>query len=236
MEPSGNRLLGEDTTDTKLHASHKTGPVVRVRSDRCTIENVSIGSTGSRLSHETAGTNFGIHVEARDRLKPDGSPEVATQTRIMNVNISNQPSHGVLLCCGFLAATIENIGVSCCKGHGIAIDDGSVSGRTNRSRAGGEDISVGVIAKNGGHGIKLGTDGGSSAYRVRGSWRRLSQMSSRDEVRRVWPSPACTQTAAPPPCRPPCGRCGSPRWRCGGLLCRGARAARDRGAGWRVCR
>ena len=146
---------------TKIISSSTTGEVIRINKLGCSVLDITIDATTGRLAGANS-TGYGIRVENID--SPTGS---VANTTIANVHVVNQPSHGVLLIGSIMR--VYNVYVDNCRGSGIVVDGGQITGRTNLLRPGQIDITNCALSRLGGHGIAIGnslTNNATFPYRV----------------------------------------------------------------------
>jgi len=156
-------LDGDGVDNTVLKASHTSGPVVRIKGAFSGVTNLSVDATAARTSGG-AITDYGILQEP-----PDTASTTAKGCVYKSFIVRNQPGHGLALVNGFMGVEISTFRVHDNSGHGVIIDGGALTGRTNTTRAGGVEIKNGVIQDNVGHSICAGADDGTTAsicYRI----------------------------------------------------------------------
>ena len=154
----GITLLG-DGTATILSASHSSGPVIRVKSYRTKLIRMLITASSARTSG-AAGSNYGILEE------PDSGDTESPFCAYDQLRILNQPSHGLVLVCGYKAAVINQLDIGDIGGHGIVIDDGNLTARGTKSRVGSVLIQTSRMYRCVGHGICVAPTGSASGYRI----------------------------------------------------------------------
>lgn len=161
--PKGITLKGEGPSRTRLIGAALSGAVVRVAGAFCAIKDMTIDATPERTAGGALG-GFGIRQEAEDLPGRD-----ARFCEFWNLEIQNQPRHGIIQIGGVLGTLIGRSLVQKNGGHGIMINNGAATGRSNISRPGGIRIIDTAIQDNYGHSIKAGQAGEGihgSAYRI----------------------------------------------------------------------
>jgi len=157
------KLIGAGVDITTLTATHSNGPVVTIRGFFSGVTNLTIDANATRESG-AAGTNYGIL-----QHPPDTASGQAKYAVYEQIEIRNQPSHGVVFCATWIGTRISEFEINNCGGHGIVIDNGTILSRANRIRCGGIDIVNGAIFDCVGHAILAGDDqipGVNEAFRI----------------------------------------------------------------------
>lgn len=122
------------------------------------ISRLTITASTTRAALPYSAANNGI------RKQPvDTGTDHAKRVFIEDVEIINQPGHGIYIGPSLGAGRISRCEISNNKGHGIVIDDGTIFSYSNPSRPGSWLIAENVIHDNGGHWCKCGDDGGASS-------------------------------------------------------------------------
>lgn len=157
------RLMGESyqkfsiNGGSKIIADHSSGPVIHYQGDNQGIENITIGASSTRKA-AFFGSNHGILVEP-----PDVSGQGTERFTLKNVRITDQPYNGFISSGYSFMYHMESLVVDNCGGHGLVIDGGQATGRSNLGSVGGHVIIQYRTISNGGHAILLGTGTGSGS-------------------------------------------------------------------------
>lgn len=157
---AGTIGVGQTVT---IRATHSAGPVIRVKRRSVTLEHIAVTSNASRYSG-AAGSNYGIQVEGVDDTSPNARVRFL---RLLDVLITEQPNHGLVMVGDTTSSVLEQLFITYNFGHGIIIDNGTVTSRTNLERPGQVNIRNSEMANNAGHAIALGVPAVSNGpYRV----------------------------------------------------------------------
>ena len=123
---------GQDGT-SQIIGSHTSGPIIRIQKMGCGVSNLVISSTTARRN-ATVANGYGIWVEGPDTTA--GNTSGPWRQLISNVHITKQPLHGLVMIANCIHSVIENTDIDNCKGHGLVIDGGAITGRTNTVKPG----------------------------------------------------------------------------------------------------
>jgi hypothetical protein len=159
-------ILTQDGS-TQIIGSHVNNAVIRVWQKGCILRNFVVSSTATRRA-ATSGTNvYGIWCEAIDTSAAN-SFETPFRTTIEFVHVTKQPSHGILLIGGCGMSAVNYSDIDNCNGHGLVIDAGQITGRSNPARPGQVNILSVRSSRTDGCGIKLGdfANGVNHPYRI----------------------------------------------------------------------
>jgi len=143
---------GARTGATRIFADFTSGPVIRVRRQNCAIVGMTIDASDTRKA-AALSTNYGLWWEGLD-----GTGEACIRSYMRNVRVTNQPSHGVVMCNNVAASTLDFVSVDNCAGHGICIVGGAFHSRSNLARPGQVDVLNCRASRCGGHAIYVGAD------------------------------------------------------------------------------
>ena len=135
--------------------SNTSGPGILIKASGCGVHDVTIGATSARraapISTGPQNRNSGVLAE------PDDTSAAALQRITIERNlIRDQPADGVYACANLYGVVIADNAVINCWGHGIAVDDGALSGRVNLAQPGEFDIDRNRVQNIGGHILLLG--------------------------------------------------------------------------------
>lgn len=166
-----NHNTGASTTQdgaTQIIGGHTTGPVIRIKHRGCQIKELVVSSNSTRRA-ATSGTNvYGIWVEATDTSAAN-SNDTPWRTTIDHVHVLKQPSHGIVIVGNVVNSIINAVDIDNCNGHGLVIDNGTITGRTNKYRPGQINIFSVRSSRTDGCALKVGNlaDGTNNMpYRV----------------------------------------------------------------------
>lgn len=136
---SGVGLIGEGESrqtanpyPTVLRFTQLSTPAIQIRGDGQTLKNLVVRAIDARENAPLDSTAFGVLLEGPDTAS--GSPE---NCNIQNVFIEGHPSHGFVASGGVFMTSLDGIAVRDCRGHSFVLDDGTITGRTNKGRPGG---------------------------------------------------------------------------------------------------
>jgi hypothetical protein len=144
---------------TQIIGGHVNGAVVRIWNRGCSVENLVVSSTATRRA-ATSGTNvYGIWVETVD--SSFGNLNGPWRILINRVHVTKQPLHGIVMIGNAIHSEITFTDVDNCGGHGIVLDDGTITGRTNKERIGQINLFSIRSSRVGGSAIKIGDIAGA---------------------------------------------------------------------------
>ncbi len=152
----GNASYGSVLSGVLITADHINGPVIRMSSSGQRLENLVITASASRTAG-AQGSNYGVLIEP-----PDSSGAGISGAGLFNVTVANQPFHGVVTSGGLFLGKFDGLAVQSNKGHGLIVDCGAVTNRTNKSRPGGLVFTQLRAYGNTGHTVVIGLGNGTS--------------------------------------------------------------------------
>jgi hypothetical protein len=117
---------------TTILASHTSGAGIRIWQRNCTLKGLQVNSTDGRKAAALSVINAGVRVEPIDvsNARVDG-------TLIDDVYCIGHPGDGILFSGGeMVGSAIVRSGATASAAHGIVIDGGDRTGRTDKSRPG----------------------------------------------------------------------------------------------------
>lgn len=163
-------FYGPSRGSATLYADFQGGAVIKVTEARCHISNLSINSTGDRLSASPSGktapdaTVDGLSLDRGILFENSGSNPL-TYSKVSKVDIVNQPADGIAYHGDGSGFILEQVGIAYCGGHGIFLGDGDRDG-TDRGRCGIGDINDCIIQQCWGHGLAMGVGESNTVYRI----------------------------------------------------------------------
>jgi len=152
----GNASYGSVLSSVLITGDHTAGPVVRIASSGQRLENLVITASASR-SAGARGSNFGVLMEP-----PDSSGAEIGGASFCNVTVANQPFHGVVTSGKLFMCNFDGLASQNNKGHGLVVDCGAVTNRTNKGLPGGLEFRRLRCYGNTGHTVVIGLGNGSS--------------------------------------------------------------------------
>jgi len=152
----GNASYGSVLSGVLITADHTNGPVIRMSSSGQRLENLVITASASRTAG-AQGSNYGVLIEP-----PDSSGAEISGAGLFNVTVANQPFHGVVTSGGLFLGKFDGLAVQSNKGHGLIVDCGAVTNRTNKSSPGGLVFTQLRAYGNTGHTVVIGLGNGTS--------------------------------------------------------------------------
>lgn len=148
----GIYLIGEGEKCSYLLAHHTDGPVLHVKEQSCFLQSFACLATATRAA-STDLLNVGIRFQVEDI---PASPGRLKNTKVENVRVAGQPSHGIVVSNAF-TGTFSRIWAVQNAGHGVAIDRGFAYPMTNLEGVPGLcGFYESQITDNGGHGFAFG--------------------------------------------------------------------------------
>lgn len=148
------RMVGRGPLATRILASHTDGEVIRFYGDFQGASHMTISSTGARASHtDGVDTNIGIRHEALE----SGSG-LARNGVYENLMIENQPGHGMVFVAIINYTEVRHCVITNNGGHGVAVDNGTITGRGTKVVSGIFAIRQTSCNENEGHGFFGGTE------------------------------------------------------------------------------
>jgi hypothetical protein len=154
----------EFSADANVLVGDHDGDVLRLQSPSAWVDNFGVDSSEDRISEGGAG--MGIRVEP-----PDTTSGRAHGCQISRVKVANQPSHGIALIGMTPRSKVIEFGSTKNGGHGLVVDRGQLSGRTNKPQGNQQILlAYGQSRLNGGHGLAVGhpDETGGPAFRIEG--------------------------------------------------------------------
>jgi hypothetical protein len=143
---------GDRTGATRIFADFTSGPVIRIRRQNCAVIGMTIDASDTRKGAALA-TNYGVWLEGLD-----GTAEACLRSYMRNVRVTNQPSHGIVMCNNVAASTLDFTSADNCAGHGFCIVGGAFHSRSVLVRPGQVDVLNCRASRCGGHAIYVGAD------------------------------------------------------------------------------
>lgn len=157
VEAEAILLMGAGRVPSRLRPNHTAGPVVRFTRSYCGVRLMAVYGAGGRLT-ASGGSNYGLLFEADDA--PDSGTNRTRYITVQDCRIFDQPSHGIAIVGSVTnGSVIERNYIQSNGGHGIVIDRGDLTSRTNQLGSGPASISIRdcEIHGNGGHAIAAGS-------------------------------------------------------------------------------
>ena len=152
----GNASYGSILSGVLITGDHTAGPVIRLSASGQRLENIVVTASAARTAG-ARGSNYGVLVEP-----PDSSDAEISGVNFRNVTVASQPFHGVVTSGGLFLGLFDGLAVQNNKGHGLIVDCGAVTNRTNKSRPGGLVFNRLRAYGNTGHPLVLGLGNGTS--------------------------------------------------------------------------
>lgn len=143
-----------DGNGARIIGTHSSGAVVHISEKRCSLNQIYIGADATRNAG-AAGSNYGVLIEGPDVSGDSGRPTFCT---IAGVTIEDQPSHGLVMIGAVWGGLITQFRIQDNGGHGIYLDNGTLTSRTNDERPAILTFDLGWLVSNGGNGIVIGSD------------------------------------------------------------------------------
>jgi len=144
----------------RLIFTHTSGPAARLMASGQSIQNMVIEGTGARALAALDATSFGVLVDG-----PDTSSGSPGNCSLRNVFIAGHPSHALMVSGPVFMLRLDGVAIRDVHGHGIFVEDGTYTGRTNTGRPGGIIASHIRTYATGGHDIVLGNLDDYGCYR-----------------------------------------------------------------------
>lgn len=163
-EGTGTTWDGLENASSRILGSHASGAVLRIKWEDCSVEDLVIDANSTRKAaarNTTAsGYNAGIRVEADDVAAPEGD---VFATVLRKVYVRNQPNDGIILVGRCYGSLLDSCAAYGNYGHGICIDAGKRTSRTNEVVPGLVTIINGHSTHNYGHGLAVGNPNDDSS-------------------------------------------------------------------------
>lgn len=155
-------LIGASMDLSILTATHTGGAVLRVIGDKPTLKKFTIGASSARESG--GGTSdYGILIEPLDTA--------GARIRHLHydrVAVINQPSHGVVVSGGVYVYEMRNSRFEYNAGHGLVLDNGSITSRVNDIVVPGLGVLENLeLVRNDGNGLVIGNEANTDNRGVR---------------------------------------------------------------------
>lgn len=156
---------GWGRSPTELMFGHTNGDAIRCKKSSINIRDLRVNANATRQA-ASAGSNYGIRFEATDDA--DASRRV-NFCHMHNVHVINQPNHNVCVIGNSVGTLFEQVvAEASIGGHGIVIDCGDQTGRTNKARPGLAVLDNCRANDNKGHGLCIGHPSNSTNLPYRG--------------------------------------------------------------------
>lgn len=147
---SNIKIEGSGIGVTTLEATHSSGAVIEIKNQFSGVSSMNIDADATRKAGTKTG-NYGILHEPAD-----SSGALAWFGDFHDLLIADQPDHGMVLIAAVQFSTYERIKIQDCLGHGMLIDNGTETSRTNKGGSGFIGISHLGSFDNAGHGLCIG--------------------------------------------------------------------------------
>jgi len=147
---SGTVFEGAGPGVTTVTATHSDGPVFHFQEPFSGLRGIKVAASAARTAG-AAGSNFGVLQQGID--SEAGRPQ---KCFFEDFEVTGQPSHGLVMIGYCYQTRVVNHDINNNGGHGIVLDNGTLTGRSNLARPGLVDIGPGVISDNVGHSIRCG--------------------------------------------------------------------------------
>jgi hypothetical protein len=149
---NGVHLIGSGSTSAKVKftGTHTSGAVIKVSASATKLSDFQVNADATRQASVDTSC-IGILYEGADVANTN-----ITRQRLYHVAVLNQPSHGILWVGRVWYSEAKTIICQGNGGHGFAVDDGTLTSRTNKDQPGFSQISDLVVTGNGGHGLAVG--------------------------------------------------------------------------------
>lgn len=152
-EGTGTTWDGLENPGTRIVGTHTTGSIIRIKWENCTIRNMVVDASSTRIAAAFGTTKCGIRVEADDVASPEGD---VFSTILRRVYVRNQPGDGILMIGRTYQSIVEDCYSTNNKGHGFCLDGGNRTSRVNLASPGVITLVNVYCYYNEGHGIAIG--------------------------------------------------------------------------------
>ncbi len=152
----GNAAYGSVLSGVIITADHTDGPAILMQSSGQRIENIVVYASSARTAG-ARGSNYGILIEP-----PDSSGAEISGASLRNVTVASQPFHGVVTSGKLFMCLFDGLAVQSNKGHGLVVDCGAVTDRTNKDLPGGLVFNRLRAYGNTGHTVVMGLGNGTA--------------------------------------------------------------------------
>ena len=152
---------GSSYSGVNLIVDHLLGAGIRVSETNCQITDLKVDASASRTAG-SAGSgltgNYGILYEGAST-----NATYITRQVCKRVQVNDQPSHGIVISGHVWYSIFDQLNIINNGGHGVIVDAGETTGRTNKDYNGFSTIRYLISTGNGGHGLAIGTSSTASA-------------------------------------------------------------------------
>lgn len=166
----GLEIEGSGMQTTILRASHSDGPVLRFNRSNGRLVGLTIDATTARQNGGASSIgsswndNVGLLIEP-----PDEPGKACSLMTLDSVRVLRQPSDGIVQVGSAQNSRYVQVLSQSNAGHGIRLDEGTLTGRTNLSAPGIITFDTCWVIANGGHGLLGGhtnNTGGVGCFRL----------------------------------------------------------------------
>tara|TARA_R110002153_G_scaffold205737_1_gene358479 strand:- start:60 stop:1535 length:1476 start_codon:yes stop_codon:yes gene_type:complete len=152
---------GSSYSGVNLIVDHLLGAGIRVSETNCQITDLKVDASASRKAG-SAGSgltgNYGILYEGAST-----DSTYITRQVCKRVQVNDQPSHGIVISGHVWYSIFDQLNIINNGGHGVIVDAGETTGRTNKDYNGFSTIRYLIAHGNGGHGLAIGTSSTATA-------------------------------------------------------------------------
>jgi hypothetical protein len=160
---SGNHFT--DTNATEIQGTNPVGDVIRFKKPGCGIQDIAVSASVARQAGTNTDNNHGVRFEAED---VNTAPSMK-RSYVSRVRITKQPAAGLVMVGDTVQSFVFAADTDQNGSHGIVINGGGFTGRTNIQRPAQTTLINCRTSRNGGHGWLVG-DAGTAAterpYRI----------------------------------------------------------------------
>ena len=150
----------------EVTATHTSGPVFRLRYNRQTLQEIMVNADATRQAAAATTNNHGVSLSSDDIVS--GANDRIQHGYLLNVFVYNQPAMGFLFEEDLVSTYVVGCEADECGSHGMLIERGDQSGRTNKTRPGIMSFQNCRASDCGGHALMLGYpgNGANHPYRI----------------------------------------------------------------------
>lgn len=152
---------------TILEGDHVLGPVLRTMAGYCQTTDLTITASAEREAYDEEDQHE-LNLVGLLHDTPDDLTTQANGCVYARLNIDSQPSHGLVIAGPYTDSTVTQCHLIGNHGHGLLVDDGVHTGRTNLARPAALTITHVRSFDNDGHAMCIGgqVDGTSNGTKL----------------------------------------------------------------------
>ena len=152
VSTQGAQLIGIGSTAgfVRFTVDHSSGPGLLITKGQVVLKDFEVVGSAARKAG-AAGSNYGIQLEG-----PDEEPASLTRQYWRGISSRDHPNHGFVIVGTVNHSMFDQLDARDNGGHGLIIDDGTTTSRSNVQQPGLCSFRHLTSTGNGGHGLAIG--------------------------------------------------------------------------------